>query len=205
MKVPGPFSDYPPKWGTFDHYVKHMPTIAFGFVCGGGDVNRFAARYRAAKTFRRVEFEDVVIATTDGYSALCQLLLTFSAFEHFLRCIGVEMQHSLNLLKPAERPLASASLRKLVGEHELFRWLRPHMTNRSYQRQIDAHLAGQEANLFYLSGSLRHTFAHGIITATPAGVPPTSVATVCRFLSRGLMRVMDREFEERMTEFEKFF
>jgi hypothetical protein len=41
MKIPGPFVNYPPKWGTFDHYVKHMPSIAFGFVCGGGDVNRF--------------------------------------------------------------------------------------------------------------------------------------------------------------------
>lgn len=136
MKIPGPFVNYPPKWGTFDHYVKHIPSIAFGFVCGGGDVNRFAARYRAAKTFRRVEFEGLVSATADGYGALCQLLLTYSAFEHFLRCIGVEMQHSLNLLKPAERPLASASLRRLVGERELFRWLRPYMTNRSYQRQI---------------------------------------------------------------------
>jgi hypothetical protein len=143
MKIAAPFANYPPKWGTFDHYVKHMPPTTFGFVCGGGDVNRFAARYRAAKTFRRVEFKGVVVATADGYSALCQLLLTFSAFEHFLPCIGMEMQHSLNLLSAAERALASGSLRKLVGEHDLFRWLRPHMKNRSYQRQIDAHLAGR--------------------------------------------------------------
>ena len=202
MKVPSPYENYPPRWGVFDQYVIHVGAAGFDFVGSAADVNRFGARYRAAKCFRRVEFEGVVEATADGYSALCQMLLTYSAFEHFLRCVGIGLQHSSNLLKDDERDRAIANLRKLNGQAEFFTVIRRYL-NQQYQRQIDSHVAGRVCNPFYLAGGIRHAFAHGMLTATPQHAPPRSVATVSRFLCRVLMKTMDKEFERRMVEFEQ--
>lgn len=75
--------------------------------------------------------------------------------------------------------------------------------NATHQREIDRHLRGRVCNPFYLAASIRHLFAHGLLTPNPAGVPMSAVATVSRFLCRVLFRVIDREFERRMSEFER--
>jgi hypothetical protein len=173
-----------------------------GFSGSTADVNRFAARYRAAKCFSRVEFEELTAATADGYSSLVQLLLSYSAFEHFLRCIGTTLKQSHALLRDAERDGALVKLRSLQGQAALFSNLHQHL-GPQYQRQVDAHLKNGACNPFYLAAGIRHAFAHGILTASPGNIPQQSVATVCRFLSRVLFRVMDREFGSRMDSFEE--
>ena len=185
----------------FDRLASVAGVGPFRFQGSVADVNRFAARYRAAKCFRRVEFEGVTVDTADGYGALCQLLLTYSAFEHLLRSIGVEPRNTSTLLTDDERGRVLAHVRGLNGQAEIFTLLRRHV-HPSYQRQIDSHLARRQCNPFYLAGSIRHAFAHGMLTATPASAPQRSVATVSRYLSRVLMLVMSREFEQRMLDFE---
>jgi hypothetical protein len=74
--------------------------------------------------------------------------------------------------------------------------------NATYKAQITLHMSGQRCNPFYLAGAIRHAFAHGLLSATPSKAPQKSVATVSRYLCRMLMRVMDREFEQRMIDFE---
>ena len=184
----------------FDRYAL-IPLGAFGFVGETGDVNRFAARYRAAKSFKGATFEGLTHDTADGYSALCRLLLTYSAFEYCLRAIGVQMRHTGALLADDEREQVQKHLRQLAGQAELMRFLKAHVESR-FRTQIDQHLAGAPANPFYLAASMRHAFAHGALTATPAGVPSGTVASVARYLVRVLFRVVDREFERRMVEFE---
>jgi hypothetical protein len=173
-----------------------------GFHGSTGDVNRFAARYRAARCFRRVEFEGLTNDTADGYSMLCQLLLTYSAFEHFLKAIGIEQRNTSTLFDDHERDHVLARVRDLNGSMALFAVLR-RFVNESYRRQIDSFAAGRPCNPIYLAGAIRHVFAHGILAATPATVPSQAVATVSRYLCRVLMQTMDREFKNRMDAFEK--
>jgi hypothetical protein len=173
-----------------------------GFSGSTGDVNRFGARYRAARCFQRVEFRGLTIDTADGYSMLCHLLLTYSAFEYFLKAIGVEQRNTTNLLEDEERDRVLAHVRGLGGSAALFAFVRRFL-NESYQRQIDSFGANRACNPVYLAGALRHAFAHGMLTATPATVPSQTVATVSRYLCRVLVRIMDREFVNRMDAFEK--
>ena len=201
MKIPSPYENYPPRWNVFDKYVRNVGAEGMSFSGNAADVNRFAARYRAARCFKRVEFEGLTAGTAEGYSALSQLLLTYSAFEHFLHCIGVELRNTSYLLNDAQRTRILAALRNLNGQSDFFVFLKPHL-NQSFQRQIDNHLSGQSCNPFYLAGGIRHAFAHGVLTATPVNVPSQSVATVSRFLCRVLFKVMDSEFEQRMIDFE---
>jgi hypothetical protein len=142
--------------------------------------------------------------TADGYSMLCWLTLTYSAFDYFLRSLGVKLQNTSMLLDDAERDRVLSQLRSRSGNRQLFNFVRGHVDPR-YQKQIDAYLKPLSCNPFYLAASLRHVFFHGILTATPQGVPSQTVASVTRYMCRVLMRVMEREFEKRMTNFEKEF
>ncbi|WP_162435057.1 hypothetical protein [Pseudoxanthomonas koreensis] len=201
--LPTGTENFPPGWECFDHYVSHVGARSLGFAVDGGGVNRFAARYRAAKSFNRAEFDHLSAPTRDGYSTLIRLLLTYSAFEHFLRCIGTEIRHTSTLLTESERDTALGRLRALNGSQEFFSAVRSHLDQRNYTRQFDEFLAGNTCNLFYLAGGVRHAFAHGQLTASPATCPPESVATCSRFLVNLLVRIMDREFKRRMDEFEE--
>lgn len=200
--IAAPYAYYPPRWAVFDGHAPMFDAGTMGFDGSTGDINRFAARYRAARCFRRVDFIGLTNDTADGYSMLSLLMLTYSAFEYFLKGIGVEQRNTAILLDDTERDHIIRHVRGLNGSAALFAFTR-RFVNASYQRQIDSFAAGRTCNPIYLAGALRHAFAHGILTATPAGVPPQTVATVSRYLCRVLMRVMNREFENRMNAFER--
>lgn len=194
--------NYPPKWAVFDRYVSHVGARSFNFATDGGEINRFAARYRAAKSFQFVEFNFLTRGTKDGYSVLVKLLLTYSAFEHLLRCIGMELRNTHTLLSDEERSHYLDRLRALNGNFEFFGAVRSFLDQRHYLRQYDAFLSHDICNLFYIAGGVRHAFAHGQLAANPSTCPPDSVATCGRFLVNLLGKVMDREFKRRMDEFE---
>lgn len=202
MQVPSPFRSYPPGWATFDAFAQAPGPTYFRLHGSVADVNRFAARYRAAKCFRGIEFDELTSSIAQGYEALVQLLLTYSAFEHFMRCLGTRLQASHTLLADAERDRTLANLRRLQGQRELFAVLRQHL-DPPYQRQVDVHLRNGACNPLYLAAGIRHAFAHGKLAAAPVGIPESAVATVSRFFCRVLMRIMDREFSQRVIEFEQ--
>jgi hypothetical protein len=198
--VPPPGEGYPPRWAVFDRHVG-VSQRYFGFDRPRGDVNRFAARYRVAKCFRSVTFDGLAANTVDGYGALCHQLLTYAAFESFLRIVDIDIKKSVSFLSDAECTQVLGRLRGFVGQAEFWAVVKRHVEPR-FQRQIDAHLAAAPANPFLLAAAIRHSFAHGHLTATPSGVPPDTAAVITRYSVRVLFRVMDREFERRMLEFE---
>jgi hypothetical protein len=130
------------------------------------------------------------------------LLLTYSAFEHFLRCIGVELKNSNSLLSTAERDKVLTRLHGLAGSDQFFAALRQHLDPR-YQRHVDTYRSSGPCNPLFLAAAVRHAFAHGHLTASPQGVPPDSVGTLSRYLCRVLFWLMDREFKSRVSAFEE--
>lgn len=202
LVLPNPMANYPPGWPTFDLYAPQLGTGVFLFARGVGDLNRFAGRYKAARCFRSVEFEGLSHDTVSSYSGLVQLLLTYSAFECLLKCIGTEMKDTGALLSDLQRATFLQNIRNLNGQEGVFTAVRSHV-NKTYQDQVDRHLVGVDCNPWYLAGALRHAFAHGALTATPQNVQPQAMGTVARFLSRGLFQCMDTEFRERVRQFEQ--
>lgn len=202
MKIPSRYQDFPPRWETYEHFINIAGTGPLGFDCTPADTNRFGARYRAAKCFRHVKFEGFTAETAEGYTALCHILLAYSAFEHLLKCIGVTTYGTEVLLSRDTRDQVQSKLRELMGQRELFDFLYGFVDKR-HKAEIKKHVSGHRCNPFFLASSIRHTFAHGVLTATPVNAPSRTVATVSRFFTRVLMKVMDREFEKRMIEFEE--
>ena len=200
--ITNPYADYPPGWSTFDSHVAALGTRILGFSGSPAEVNRFAARYRAARCFRDVTFEGLSSGTASGYSALCQLLLTFSAFEYFLKSIGITLPKSQQLLSDPERDRILKHVRTLNGHREVFAFVRTHV-NQNHQAELGRFLRAQGCNPVYLASSIRHLFAHGLLTPNAADVPPSAIASVSRYLCRVLLHIMDREFSRRIEQFEK--
>jgi hypothetical protein len=202
MKIPSPYENYPPGWPTFDEKIVSRRSADFGFAGTKADINRFAARYRASRCFRRVEFKDLSLTheTADGYSALCHLLLTYSAFEYLLRALRLDQHNTTLLLSTSERDEILRRVHLQDPGNALFAFMKPHL-NKPHQKQLRFYLLGQPCNPFFLASGIRHLFAHGVLTPNPSGVTSITVRNVSRYLSRVLCKVMDREFEKRIEEF----
>ena len=102
LTVPSPYKGYPDGWATFDAHVRERGPSAFGFRTTATKVNRFAARYRAAKCFRKASFDVLAAETAQGYSMLCKLLLAYSAFEYFLCAIPTDLRAAASMLNESE-------------------------------------------------------------------------------------------------------
>ncbi|WP_298941382.1 hypothetical protein [uncultured Psychromonas sp.] len=91
--------NYPLQWGNYDGFVKSHGYSRFDFKVSEGDINRFGARYRVAASFKSLELNDYAAKTKDGYSALCQVLLSWSAFESSLPLVGLNVSNTETLMK----------------------------------------------------------------------------------------------------------
>jgi hypothetical protein len=191
--------NYPPKWSVYDQYLKAYPASAFGFV-DRTKPNRFAARYRAAKCFKSVEFEYLNRTTVEGYSVLCKTLLTYSAFEYFLQAADIKPDETDKLLSSNQKARVAARLRVLDRDNAFTKLLHTH-TRRRTKKALDDHLMGKICNPLEIAAAIRHTFAHGILTANPKGIRPQVVVQVCNYMIHVLSTVMDREVEKRMSSF----
>ena len=177
--APDPNAGYPPGWEVFDHYVSIAGAGAFGFAGEPIDINRFAARYRASSSFNWIAFENLTASTARGYSELCNLLLAYSAFEYYLKALGLTIGNSDALITSAERTRCLAQIRAFDGHRGYFRFIHPHCS-KSLKHQLDLYLAPRVCNPFCLAAAARHAFAHGVLTPNPTAVAPGVVEILAR-------------------------
>lgn len=197
-----PNAGYPPRWGVFDRYVTIASCAAFGFAGTSGDVNRFAARYRAARSFSRVEFDNLTATTARGYSELCNLLLAYSAFEYYLKAVGLTLGNSDTLISVSERAKTLAQIRSLQGDIAYFQFVYP-LCGKGLKYQLNLYFASRVCNPYCLVAAARHAFVHGALTPNPASLESGVVEVITRLLRKVVMRTMERDFEHRMQEFER--
>lgn len=190
---------YPTNWDQYDRNVYYVGAGQFGFVADNGDVNRFAARFRAAACYRGVNLQGYSAATAGGYSALCRVLFTWSAFESFLHICGFD-QRTVGPTLDARGALgAIADIRRADPGHVFYRFIYDRV-NATHKRELDNFFNDDPCNAGYLASAIRHIFAHGWLTPNANQVDPDTVATVCDTLCNFLIGVMDREFGNRVAD-----
>jgi hypothetical protein len=170
----------------------------FGFIADTGDVNRFAARFRAATSFRGVTLEGYSAATASGYSALCRVLFVWSAFESFLHICRLDQRTAGPLLDEHGALDTIATIRRADDGDIFYRFIYDRV-NATHQRELDNFFRDDPFNTAYLASAIRHIFAHGWLTPNANQVPPDAVTTVCNSLCNFLIQVMDQEFGKRVA------
>ena len=164
VKIPSPFRSYPPGWETFNHFACVPGSGLHGFHWNSGpELNRFAARYRAAKCFSAVR-PTYSLAAREGYSALVYLLLTYSAFEHFLRCVGLELRGTV-VCYPQENETQYLHPSRALCSGEFFAALRQHLEPLN-GKSTGSDPQGVQPQLFVIVSDMEHP------AASQQGVPP---------------------------------
>lgn len=190
---------YPTNWSHYDRNVYYVGAGQFGFVADNGDVNRFAARFRAAACYRGVSLEGYSAATAAGYSALCRVLFTWSAFESFLHICGLDQRTAGPVLDARGALRIVTEIRGADAGNAFYRFIYDRV-NTTHKRELDNFFNADPFNVGYLASAIRHIFAHGWLTPNANQVDPDTVATVCNTLCDFLISVMDQEFGNRVAD-----
>ena len=184
---------YPSQWGNYDGFVKHYGYSRFDFKVYEGDINRFGARYRVASSFKSLELNDYATKTRDGYSALCQVFLSWSAYECFLPMIGLNISNTENLMNKYSSDNVIQEIRNLDVGDKFYTFIYDRV-NKRHKKELDGYLKLNPCNPQYLASSIRHIFAHGPLTPNANEVDPESVVKICKILSHFLLNIIDSEF-----------
>ncbi|MEF9957234.1 MAG: hypothetical protein RSA22_10350 [Acinetobacter sp.] len=186
-------SNYPSQWNNYDGFVKSHGYSRFDFKVSEGDINRFGARYRVAASFKSLELNDYAAKTKDGYSALCQVLLSWSAFESFLPLIDLNVSHTEDLMMKYSSDSVIREIRRIDVNDKFYKFIYDRV-NKRHKKELDSYFNSDPCNPQYLASSIRHIFAHGPLTPNANEVEPESVVNICKILSQFLLNLIDAEF-----------
>lgn len=206
FKPESPYVNYPPKWSVWATHagVASWPFFGFSGRAGAGDVNRFGARYRLAKSFRGIAVEGYKsYDTIEGYNGLLRVFLMWSAVERFKFIFGIGTRNDLaEFIGKHDSARCVEKIKSLDKDNRFYEFISERVDN-AHQTQLGNYLAGEPCNVTYLASSIRHIFAHGPLTPNADETPPKVVKKICDLLSGFHMNVMDQEFEQKMDDFEK--
>lgn len=172
-----------------------------GFSAGDGEVSRFFARYRLAAEYRNSAFYTFSSRTADCYSALIGLLLSYSSFEQCAAVSGLVVEGKLAAGK-VDRLFEDSGIIKGAESLEplrpVFRYLSPLVSSRPLRIALDKAADGEEILPRQLISALRHTFAHGRLSAHIGGLSPVRLSRGYLHLREELLRFQRAHISELM-------
>lgn len=175
---------------------------SIGFHGKIGDVSRFAARFRVAKSFKGIVLDGYTIDTINGYNALLRVFLVWSAFERFMDLLRETPQTILPRLHNYAPAQKIQVIHKLDRSGLWLSFLMAHV-NPALRKELQAIQAGTSSNIILVAAAARHIFAHGHLSAHANGVHPGDVNTICDILFTFHLDVMDQEFGKIVNKYKE--
>ena len=189
---------YPPgwhRWVVLKERGKLPPSL--GMQCRHEHLNRFAARYRLAKAFHALHLRGYNAATIRSYSALFRVFLVWSAFEQYLKALPCPQEHCLAPFGNHVPPGFLDTIRS-ADENGLFFSFIHARTIRANKREVGRYLAGDAINVTYLASSIRHVFAHGVLSAHAGKQEAERVAAVASTIAEVHLTGVGADFAARV-------
>jgi len=195
---------YPDAWREFDRHMPHLPPRAFGFSVELPEINRWAARYRAASSYEgavlvQYQSKDTVLA----YGALIRATLVWSAFERFLPMVGLSQNTSGDLLNKYDAVRIAREVRQHDEDARLFKYIQSKVTSPTLTRELESYFKDSPFNASYLLSAIRHIFGHGHLTPGSNETNASATANICNRLCDFHLHVMNFEFNEHVAEFKR--
>ena len=180
---------------------KTVQELDFSTLVSFEDVVRFCSRYRVAKSFKGVILEDFNHKTVEGYNALFKLFLAWSAFEQFLKLMGLPQNHTeiKQLFDEYDATTLCNKIKQYDKKDNFYLFLLSQV-NGSHRVEIEKLLKGKALNSSYLASAIRHIFAHGQLTPHANKSRPRNVMRICDAISEFLLQIMDAEFTKRIDK-----
>jgi len=170
----------------------------FGFKVEVGDVNRFAARFRAAKCFKGVRLDGYSSNTEAGYAALCRVLFVYSAFETYLDITGNTAASISADLSAAGADSLMKRIKSLDTHDRFYKFIYERV-NSSHKRELDNYFNDDPCNVAFLASAIRHIFAHGSLSPSAGGSESSEAVKICDAVSIFLLSFMEKDFAKRIA------
>lgn len=199
MIIKGNLGRYPSRWHEYSDTYAAIPPSVFGFQEEIGQINRWAARFRAANSFTGITLVDYKTdETIHGYSALVHSTLVWSAFERYLRLIGQKQGTCSELLETYDPDSIANTIRTIDIDTQLYSYIRSKVDGKNIQLELDNYLKGEQCNVSYLLSAIRHIFGHGHLTPSPGEANAVVTTKICKTLNAFHLKVMDDDFWKRV-------
>jgi hypothetical protein len=202
-----PDTHYPRSWKKFierSRELKHHPAVNPS-SSNFSTLSQWSARFRFAKSFKGLDLGEAYKTedTPRSYASITRIFLVYSAFETYcnalnIRC-GDEAQVRFlqdNLL----RETTLSEIRKADPDNKLFIFLASHL-NRNNTQIMNNLIKGEVSNIniSFLAKSIRHIFAHGVLTGNAGGLSAKRLEKIAKLISNFLLECMDKDFESRVA------
>ncbi|MCG8368282.1 MAG: hypothetical protein MJA27_33740 [Pseudanabaenales cyanobacterium] len=190
---------YPPKWKEFcqwrrDNESEDQKIKALSKTVSFAELGRFAARYRLASAFERLEVNGYPSATEDAYSAVLKAFLAYSTLEQLHKAIECDQHLIERWANLAEEPAA-----RLRRAGKILDFLESTMRSQQLRENLDNFRNKETDNCLIVATALRHAVAHGFMTVHPKGTAPQTSERFCESLRQMLLRIADQEFSGLVT------
>jgi hypothetical protein len=203
--------NYPLAWNRFVEQSRdYKDDRTDVFIGDFGTLSRWAARFRLAKSFKGIDVGDAYtgVDTPQMYSAIVRIFLVYSSFETYCKifdiCAGheseVEFLHSSFLERQPEQKGIISEIRNLDKDNQLFQFLANHLSHKKTKGMMENFIRGGDVNVSFLAKSMRHVFAHGVLTANSGGLSPKRFDGISQKISDFLLDCMDSDFDTRIPE-----
>jgi hypothetical protein len=185
---------YPTAMPKFRRLIDAGKTASdFGFALPNEHTFRFCQRFRVSKSFEGVKLTGYSTSTVGGYSALFKILLTWSAFESFLKLIDRRQDACGTLLAPYDPEGRIHRIRGIDHKEKFYLFLSGQV-NPTHKQELVRYFNNRPFNITYLASAVRHIFAHGSLTAHPNHAQPATIKQISNVLCDFLLHVLDSEF-----------
>ena len=172
-----------------------------GFSGSKFDFYRFANRLRLATAFESLTLAGFSAETASGYAALTRVFFTWSAFERYAE-LGNDRPPFRNLFRYHPRHHIhelAARCRALDPHHKLSDFLVSQSLLPIHETHLQRFCDGHDFSVLTLAASIRHIFAHGILTAHPNGLDSASLTDLCQALGNFLIHFVRSDFARRLA------
>jgi hypothetical protein len=176
------------------HWKKWSQAIEDNRVMASPGLNRYAARYRAARLFLavNVEPEQVSEEWSRGFSALLKVFLAYTAMESLARSLPGRYEDNIKGFSKESVKLAQ-QIRK---NRTLLDFLFTEISNAKLKPKLKAFADSENNDVFWVASAIRHLVAHGTLTVGGANARSMEKAEALLKLADVVMKVSDEKFSE---------
>ena len=203
-------TNYPRSWKKFverSRELKDNPAVSSLSSNNFSTLSQWSARFRFAKSFKGLDLGESYKTedTPLGYAAIMRIFLVYSAFETYcnvLNCqAGDENQTKvISLQDNVLKGIALSEIRKADPDNKLFIFLASHLNenNTKIMKKFISEKTS-DINVSFLAKSIRHVFAHGVLTGNAGGLSAKKFEKISKLISHFLLECMDSDFESRVA------
>jgi len=193
-----------PNWKKFSNQLKvGKKAIDFGFLAKDGDVTRVNARYRVAKSFKKINLETFSDEVILGYSGLVKAFLSYSTLEGYIKLLSNKEKISIPLeaesfIDSSQAKVISEKILKLDNKKKFYAFIQSYVDRQNIKKNIDKFYNGEEHNIVSLLAGVRHIFGHGILSSSSNKIKPKKVNEICNLLSDFILEEIANDFAKRV-------